>query len=411
MNILIVGHDTFENKGCQALIYTTTRMLTNVFPGARFKVFSWDPAYDAPRFGHSDIPCEFIRHKFNTNEFSPRNRFWLFLNSALKIRTDRGLFAPQYFYDALKWADLAIVSGGDILGDYGEAAVKHYFFPMAVAVALGKPVYVFAQSISRYKNPELQRFCTHWLSRMALITVRERISYEYMKELGIKAPCHQTADPAFTLEPSTPERTHEIMKSEEISPKGEPLIGFSVSKTVTRWGEGSHEQFICAIAETIDSLAGIYPESRFMFVPHVTYRNDPENDDRVVSREIYPLIHCKDRVSLIEGDYTCQESKGLIGRCDLFVGARTHATIASSSQLVPTIALAYSTKAFGIMEGILDREKCVLDVRELTSDRLVSMVKALLSRKDQVVAELAERMNGIKAASVRNAELAKGLFL
>lgn len=410
MNILIVGHDTFENKGCQALVYTTTRMLKDVFPDARFKVFSWDPAYDAPRFSHSNISCEFIRHKFNTNEFSLRNRFWLFLNSTLKIRTDKGLVAPQYFYDALNWADMVVVSGGDILADYGEAAVKHYFFPMAVAIALDKPVYVFAQSISRYKNPELQRFCMHWLDRMALITVRERISYEYMKELGVKAPCHQTADPAFTLKACSEERLAEILGQEKISLDGKPLIGFSVSKTVTRWGEGSHERFVQAMAEAVDRLAEQHGEGRFVFVPHVTFRNDSENDDRMIGREIYEKIVRKDRVNMIEGDYTCEEVKGVIGCCDIFVGARTHATIASTSQLVPTIALAYSTKAFGIMEDVLDKERCVLDVRELSADRLVSMVQVLLSERDQIVADMSERLLKIRAASIMNGELAKSIF-
>ncbi|RNC69644.1 MAG: hypothetical protein ED859_07500 [Desulfuromonadales bacterium] len=410
MNILIVGHDTFENKGCQALIYSTTRMLKDTFPDARFKVFSWDPEYDAPRFNQPDIPCEFIRHKFNTNEFSSRNRLWLFLNGTLKIRTDKGLYAPQYFYDALSWADLVVVSGGDILADYGEAAVKHYFFPIAVACAMGKPVYVFAQSISRYKDQDLQRFCMAYLDKTALITVRERLSYEYMKELGVKAPCYQTADPAFTLKPCTSERVREINAQEGIPQRAKPLIGVSVSKTVTRWGEGSHEKFVQAMAEAIDRLAAEHPEGRFVFVPHVTYRNDPENDDRVIGREIHRRLGRKDRVNLIEGDYTCEECKGIIGECDLFVGARTHATIASSSQLVPTIALAYSTKAFGIMEGVLDQERCVLDVRELTSDRLVSMVNVLLSQKEQVVAVMAERVNEIRKTSLRNGELAKGLF-
>jgi colanic acid/amylovoran biosynthesis protein len=410
VNILIVGHDTFENKGCQALVYTTTRMLKDAFPDALFKVFSWDPEYDLPRYNLADIPCEFIRHKFNTNEFSPRNRFWLFLNATLKIRTDKGLYAPRYFYDAMKWADLVVVSGGDILADYGDASVKHYFFPMAVAEALGKPVYVFAQSISRYKNPELQRFCKHWLNRMALITVRERISYEYIRELGLKAPCHQTADPAFTLNACNEGRLEKILRQEKISLDGRPLVGFSVSKTVTRWGEGNHDLFVQAVAGAIDKLAENYHRCRFIFVPHVTYRSNPANDDRVVGREIYQKIVRKDRVTLIEGDYSCEELKGIIGRCDLFVGARTHATIASASQLVPTIALAYSTKAFGIMEDVLDRERSVLDVRELTTDRLVSMVNTLLAQKDDVAKQMGKRVEIIREKSIKNGELAKGLF-
>ena len=410
MNILITGHDTFENKGCQALIYTTTRMLKDIFKDAHFKVFSWDPEYDAQRFSYADIPCEFIRHRFNTNEFSRRNRFWLFLNSTLKIRTDRILYAPQYFYNALKWSDLVVVSGGDILADYGEAAIKHYFFPIAVAIALGKPVYVFAQSISRYKDSSLQRFCKSYLDKAALITVREHLSYEYLKEIGVKAPFYQTADPAFTLRACTREMALEILKKEGIAAEGMPLICFSVSKTATLWGEGSHKQFIKVIADAIEQLSENYPGSRFIFVPHVTYRNDPDNDDRIIGREIFQNISCKDKVSLIEGDYTCEESKGIIGLCDLFIGARTHATIASVSQQIPTIALAYSAKAYGIMEDALSGRQNVLNVKELTTEGLTSMAQSLLSKKEEVTLQIAERLKRIRSASLLNAELVKNLF-
>ncbi|MBW1793707.1 MAG: polysaccharide pyruvyl transferase family protein [Deltaproteobacteria bacterium] len=410
MNILIVGHDSFENKGCQALIYTTTRMLKNAFPAAVFKIFSWNPQYDAQSFNQSDIPCEFIRHKFNTNEFSPRNRFWLFLNQTLKIRTDKILYAPQYFYDVLNWSKMVVVSGGDILGDYGEAAVKHYFFPIAVAVALGKLVYVFGQSISPYKDPKLQRFCKDYLDKVSLITVREQLSYDYMKDLKVKAPLHLTADPAFTLKPCPAQRMQEIGEKEGITRDARPLIGFSVSQTVTRWGGGEHGKFAQEMANAINILSDKDGQAHFVFIPHVTYRNDAKNDDRVVGREIYEKSLHKDRVCLVEGDYDCQELKGLIGLCDVFVGARTHATIASTSQLVPTIALAYSTKAYGIMEEVFDKERCVLDIKEFSADKLVMMVEILLSEKDQVGAIMAKNMERIRRASLRNGELAKGLF-
>jgi len=385
------------------------RMLKDVFPEAAFEVFSWDPDYDAPRFNEPGIPCKFIRHKFNTNEFSLRNRLWLFLNGTLKIRTDKGLYAPQYFYDAIHGADLVVVSGGDILADYGEASVKHYFFPIAVASAMGKPVFVFAQSISRYQDAALRDFCKPLLDKVSLITVRERLSYDYLRELGVKAPLYLTADPAFTLQPCAPARLAEIAASEGVATDRRPLIGFSVSQTVTRWGEGSHERFVRDIAQAIDRLAELYPQAGFIFVPHVTYRNNKSNDDREVGREIFQQVTAKERVHLIEGDYTCQEAKGLIGLCDVFVGARTHATIAAASQLVPTLALAYSTKAYGIMADVLDRERSVLDVKELTADKVVAMVETLLNHKEQIVAEMRERMVGIRAASLKNAELAREL--
>lgn len=410
MKILIIGHDTFENKGCQALVYTTTRILKDNFPGAVFRVFSWDPEYDSARFNVPGVESEFIRHRFNTNEFTGRNRFWMFLNGRLGLRTDRILWAPGYFYESLRWADLVVVSGGDILADYGEAAIKHYFFPIAVANAMGKPVYVFAQSISRYRDDATRRFCMSHLNRTALVTVREDISYEYMKELGLSAPLYRTADPAFTLKPCSQERAREILNEEGIKADGAPLIGLSVSKTATRWGEGSHERFVGAVAGAVDLLAERHKGARFVFFPHVTYRNDPENDDRVVGSEVFGLMKAKDRVGLVEGDYTCEEAKGIIGLCDLFIGARTHATIASASQCVPTIAIAYSTKAFGIMEDVLDRKRSVADVRELTAEGLSGMATSLLAERAEAIKEMKGRLPGILEASAMNGSLAAEIF-
>ena len=410
MNILIVGHDTFENKGCQALIYSTITILYNTFEKTDFKVFSWDPDYDGSRYDLAGIECDFVLHRFNVNEFSPRNRFWLFLNDTLNIRTDKILYAPQQFLDALKWSDLVVVSGGDILADYGIAAVKHYFFPVAVALALKKGVFVFAQSISRYGDPALEKFAKHYLDRVSLITTRERPSYDYMNELGVKAPVELVSDPAFLLEPAGEEAVQSIVESENIRLNGEITIGFSVSKTVTRWGGGEQTDFVESMAQAVDWLYEKYPGAGFLFVPHVTYRNDPENDDRVTAKDIYEKITHKHRVFLIQGDYSCRESKALIGLCDIFVGARTHATIASTSQLIPTIALAYSIKAYGIMEKVLDRERCVLPVKEFSAQRLVSMVDRLILEKKEIVASMTRQMDAIKKGSSLNGELAQKFF-
>ncbi len=411
VNILIVGHDSFENKGCEALVITTTKLLGDAFQGANCKCFSWDPEYDAERFQRqSDAVCEFIRHGFTTGEFSLRNKLWLFLRGRLSIKTERLLWVPKYFYAALSWADIVVVSGGDILADYGAETVRHYFFPVAVAQALNKPVYIFAQSISRYNDDALRRFCVRYLNKAALITVREEITYKYVRELGIVAPCYQTADPAFLLDVCSQERIDEIRKAEGIVDRGRPTIGFSVSRTATKWGGGEHGRFVKEVGRAIDQLAEQYPDARFLVIPHVTYRNDPENDDRVVGREVKAAAVHSERIDVVKGDYTCTETKGLIGACDVFVGARTHATIASSSQCVPTLALAYSTKAYGIMGQVFDRECCVLDVREVNADRLANLVSYLLENRKEIVDAMRPKVEALRAAARRNAELARELL-
>ena len=49
--------------------------------------------------------------------------------------------------------------------------------------------------------------------------------------------------------------------------------------------------------------------------------------------------------------------KGYISRCELFIGARTHATIAAYSTGVPTLVLGYSVKARGIAKDLFGTEE------------------------------------------------------
>lgn len=410
VNVLIVGHDTFENRGCQALIYTTTEILKRFIPNAHFKVFSWDPDYDQLRFNKNGIPCEFLLHRFNTAKFSSRNRFWLFLNSELGIHTEKGLVVPKHFFNALRWADLIVVSGGDVLADYSEMAIKQYFFPMAVGMALGKPVYVFGQSISRYKNEKLKKFCKKYLDKAALITVREPLSYNYLKELGIKAPFYLTADPAFLLRPCAPERLEAMFREEGIRRDAEPRIGFSVSRTVTRWGASDHGDFVSGVASALDRLAERHKSARFLFVPHVSCLKDARKDDRMIGREIYERTSCKDRVDQVQGDYSCEELKAMIGSCDVFVGARTHSTIAALSQYVPTLALAYSIKAYGIMNQLLNEDVGVLSTRDFSADTLIQRIEDLYENKDRYAGQIKSRMPQIIEMALKNGSLAHSLL-
>lgn len=65
-------------------------------------------------------------------------------------------------------------------------------------------------------------------------------------------------------------------------------------------------------------------------------------------------------------DATCEELKGFISRCRLFVGARTHATIAAYSTCVPTLVAGYSVKARGIAKDLFgSEENYVLPVQSL----------------------------------------------
>ena len=70
---------------------------------------------------------------------------------------------------------------------------------------------------------------------------------------------------------------------------------------------------------------------------------------------------------IVVDDHIAPELKYIISKCRIFVGARTHATIAAYSMAVPTLVVGYSVKAQGIARDLFGTtENYVLSVQELS---------------------------------------------
>ncbi|GAB4367422.1 MAG: hypothetical protein Kow00128_11860 [Deltaproteobacteria bacterium] len=106
--------------------------------------------------------------------------------------------------------------------------------------------------------------------------------------------------------------------------------------------------------------------ARILLVPHTfappgDVESDPEACEMVIRKlgERYA-----DRIHRVEGIYGPAEMKGIIGQCNFFVGSRMHACIASLSQGIPTIGVAYSRKFRGVF-GSLGLGQMVVDALEM----------------------------------------------
>jgi polysaccharide pyruvyl transferase WcaK-like protein len=130
------------------------------------------------------------------------------------------------------------------------------------------------------------------------------------------------------------------------------------------------------LIESIESKEGITIENyRFLIkgildnstddialIPHVVKKN---NDDRTLLEKLYNEFKESGRVYLIE-DQNCMQLKDVISKCKIFVGARTHATIAAYSTCVPTFVVGYSVKAKGIAKDLFGSyDKYVIPVQNL----------------------------------------------
>ena len=93
-------------------------------------------------------------------------------------------------------------------------------------------------------------------------------------------------------------------------------------------------------------------------------------------------------------DQNGTQLKEIISNCEVFVGARTHATIAAYSTCVPTLVVGYSVKARGIAKDLFGtNENYVLPVQGLKEDAdLWNAFRWVYQRRDDIRMHLQEMM-------------------
>jgi len=61
-------------------------------------------------------------------------------------------------------------------------------------------------------------------------------------------------------------------------------------------------------------------------------------------------------------------------------------------------------------EDVLEKERCVVDIKDITSGRLTSMIEYLVENRNTVSEEMKKRMTNIRQSALQNEELARNIF-
>jgi len=310
-------------------------------------------------------------------------------------------------------------------GAFGIGAVgigiPVYLYPLYLplfAKAIGKPVVLYGGSIGR--PGRLRWFASKAfkfaLDRMDLITLRERISSQNLKTIGFQGKCvFVTADPAFLLQPASPERVREIMKQESIEKDSNLLIGMTVTRKrasmafpefSSRWS--SYHKHIETLAEVIDHLTGKH-NATVIFIPHcIGFAK--ELDDRIVAKDIFQKCQNKEKVKVITNEYSAAELKGLIGQFNLFIGERLHSVINAMSMGVPSIVISNSADQRLDIIRMLGQDDAICFVENLDSEAVLAKINDIWSKRDRIKEELKSQVEIMRERARLNGRLLNELL-
>lgn len=215
------------------------------------------------------------------------------------------------------------------------------------------------------------------LEQFSLITARETITYDALVKHGITRNTKLIPDSAFTL------KNIELPLPENFI-EGK-TIGINLSNMVNESNSKIYDNYTNLIKYIINET-----DYNIALIPHVV---QSFNDDSMLINKLYREFCDTNRVCKID-NHNCMELKGYIKRCIMFIGARTHSTIAAYSTCVPTLVVGYSVKSRGIAKDLFGTyDNYVLSVENFKTDNdLVNGFKWLDENKKDIKKHLEKIM-------------------
>lgn len=368
---ILAGNGPYLNRGCEAIIRGTIRIIREAAPGAKFKAFSYfrsNKEFQAQ--SKSETDGGITHYPMGISRFSPT--WW---RRQVRRTFDLSIDSNTAFGDLIQNLpdSRAVLSvGGDNYSlDYG---IPKSFMDMDDAVmAAGKPLIIWGASIGPFSaRPDFERFMAEHLKSVKAIFARETATIKYLESIGVINNVFLMADPAFLMEPVPPIDGFFPEKSS---------IGINLSPLLSKYITGGDIiKWVSLAAKIVSAVARKFPRQIYL-LPHVI---QPGNDDYAFMTEVKRLLPAGMQVEVIPGHYSAAELKYIIAGMDAFVGARTHSTIASLSSNTPTFSLAYSLKARGLNIDTFGHSDYCLESSRLSSEALLSGISSLLDKRDEI---------------------------
>jgi colanic acid/amylovoran biosynthesis protein len=377
MKIMLYPHGGSGNHGCEAIVRTTSNIIRSQFKDDKIYLASFNPNQDLD-YGIDNVDG-FLTLKY-IYKYNPVNIVGKLTSLIFNTFSIRDIMSCKEVINEIDSNSLCLSIGGDIYSyrgviPYQTLAINSYAKKKNAKLVLWG-CSISEDCLNKYIIPDIKSY--------DLIIARESITYNNLIKINPNTKLYP--DPAFTLKAEACELPSGFSENNTIGINLSPLIIEHESTA-----DVTLENYRALIKHIIDTT-----DMQIALIPHVVWSN---NDDRIPLRQLYNQFKDTGRVVMIE-DQNAMRLKGIISRCRMFIGARTHSTIAAYSSCVPTLVVGYSVKAKGIANDLFGTyDKYVIPVQSLnkTGDLIVAFEwlhkneDSIRSRLNIVIPEYCQR--------------------
>lgn len=396
---ILGGNGSYDNRGCEAIVRGTIKILRNFYPNSKFICISHFHSHQEflkqqqqeadPKIIHLSSH-RLYRNEVLSNFLRPKT-----YKKFISYISNRNGFYSSCFDEMLPYLDSAIAVlsiGGDTFSlDYGLPSLHTALDD--IVLKHRQPIILWGASVGPFTSmPDYERFMANHLRTLTGIYARESSTVDYLKSIGVVENLHHVADPAFLMDPVQPKHIDFEM------PDDKTAIGINLSSLIARYvTDGNVNRWAKISASIIESIQQ-ETEMPIYLIPHVI--NIGVLDDFAFMQKVLHIIpEQRKKVFLISPKYNAAETKWIISKMGLFMGARTHSTIAAMSTGVPTLSLGYSIKAIGINKDIFGHSDFCLSNADINQKKVVERISMMIDSTSQIKQELSKKIPVIQSKS------------
>jgi polysaccharide pyruvyl transferase WcaK-like protein len=215
-----------------------------------------------------------------------------------------------------------------------------------------------------------------------VITVRDRLGYRLLEDVGVTRDIHLTADPAFLLEPE--ELPIDALKAEGVE-FDRHLVGFSVREPGPAAPDIDPEEYYALLANAADFIVERY-DAEVLFVPM-------EMTDVQHSHAVVAHMENAERAEILRRRYSPRQILDLMGRFEFAVGMRLHFMIFAALRGTPFAALPYASKVTGLLE---DLEMPTPPLGSIGIGQLIARIDHSWDTRAEIRAKIGERLPSLR---------------
>lgn len=423
-SICILGaHLNTKNLGVSALAASLVKIITCVVEKSEITFISV-MKNDTPQeitLSDCNVTAKAINCRLTPKAGLKKNIIYIFLlaciqyyfpNTSIKKR----IVSSNPCLAALKNAScIGQIWGGDSFSDiYGLKRLLIGSMMSLTSQMLNKNFILLPQTYGPYKSRFSKMIARVVVKQSKFVMSRDLMSIKEVESL-FKTKQHKPKvnfcpDVAFLLDSITPANIHIIPPIK--MDKETPLIGFNVNGLLYQGGytrnnmfglKFPYRDFVYQMTKSIIK----YTSANIILIPHTWGSGTGliESDPDACTDLIHRLgEEGKNRINLVDmglQEYNQSEVKGIIKNCDFFIGSRMHACIASLSQGIPTVGVAYSKKFQGVFESV-NVGDLVIDARSADMEDTIKKILLLFGNRIEIKMAIKSEVLQIQNLIMRN---------